>query len=184
VQLEIHRNTWRYTRLIEHQRKVLLEYRDDVLRTDLAATELAAVASKRWEELAESHDDDVLERAARQVVLFHLDERWTEHLAFLADVRESIHLRALAKETPIDEFHRTAIPEFRKISDEIVERAAETLKTVEITEDGANLDAEGLRRPSATWTYMVHDNPFDTDAEQALQRVRAMIKNVRGGTRR
>jgi preprotein translocase subunit SecA len=184
VQLEIHRNTWRYTRLIEHQRKVLLEYRDDVLRTDLAATELAAVASKRWEALTESHDDEVLERAARQILLYHLDERWTEHLAFLADVRESIHLRALAKETPIDEFHRTAIPEFRKISDEIVERAAKTLKTVEITEEGANLDAEGLRRPSATWTYMVHDNPFDTDAEQALQRVRAMIKNVRGGTRR
>jgi preprotein translocase subunit SecA len=31
---------------------------------------------------------------------------------------------------------------------------------------------------------MVHDNPFDTDAEQALQRVRAMIKKVRGGARR
>ena len=184
VQLEIHRNTWRYTRLIEHQRKVLLEYRDEVLRTDLAVTELAAVSSKRWESLKESLDDDTLERAARQIVMFHLDERWTEHLAFLADVRESIHLRALAKETPIDEFHRTAIPEFRKISDEIVARAAKTLKTVEITEEGADLDAEGLRRPSATWTYMVHDNPFDTDAEQALQRVRAMIKKVRGSTRR
>jgi preprotein translocase subunit SecA len=184
VQLEIHRNTWRYTRLIEHQRKVLLEFRDDLLRTDLAATELAAVASKQWESLKESHDDEVLEKAARQIMLYHLDERWTEHLAFLADVRESIHLRALAKETPIDEFHRTAIPEFRKISDEIAERSAKTLKAVEITEAGADLESEGLRRPSATWTYMIHDNPFDTDAEQALQRVRAMVKKVRGGARR
>jgi preprotein translocase subunit SecA len=184
VQLEIHRNTWRYTRLIEHQRKVLLEYRDELLRTDLASTELAAVASERWESLGETHDDEALETAARQIVLYHLDERWTEHLAFLADVRESIHLRALAKETPIDEFHRTAIPVFKKIADEISEQAAKTLKTVEVTEDGADLEAEGLRRPSATWTYMVHDNPFDTDAEQALQRVRAMVKKVRGGARR
>ncbi|HWM75044.1 MAG TPA: accessory Sec system translocase SecA2, partial [Nocardioides sp.] len=184
VQLEIHRNTWRYTRLIEHQRKVLLEYRDDLLRTDLAATELAAVAGERWSTLTESHSDEELERAARQILLYHLDDRWTEHLAFLADVRESIHLRALAKETPIDEFHRTAIPEFRKISDEIAERAAKTLEKVEITAEGANLEAQGLRRPSATWTYMVHDNPFDTDAEQALQRVRTMIKKVRGGARR
>ncbi|HEV7650713.1 MAG TPA: accessory Sec system translocase SecA2 [Actinophytocola sp.] len=184
VQLEIHRNTWRYTRLIEHQRKVLLEYRDELMRTDLAATELAAVASERWASLTESHSDEAMERAARQIMLYHLDERWTEHLAFLADVRESIHLRALAKETPIDEFHRTAIPVFKKIADEIAERSAKTLKTVEITEEGANLEGEGLRRPSATWTYMVHDNPFDTDAEQALQRVRAMIKKVRGGTRR
>jgi preprotein translocase subunit SecA len=184
VQLEIHRNTWRYTRLIEHQRRVLLEYRDELMRTDLASTELAAVASERWAALAEDHDDEVLEKAARQIMLYHLDERWTEHLAFLADVRESIHLRALAKETPIDEFHRTAIPVFKKIADEIAERSAKTLKSVEITDDGANLEGEGLRRPSATWTYMVHDNPFDTDAEQALQRVRAMIKKVRGGARR
>ena len=185
VQLEIHRNTWRYTRLIEHQRKVLLEYRDELLTTDLAATSLASQAEERWEELTEQVDDEkVLEEAARQIMLYHLDQRWTEHLAFLADVRETIHLRALAKETPIDEFHRTAIPEFRKIQDEISDRAVETLKTVEIGPDGVDLAADGLRRPSATWTYMVHDNPFDTDAEQALQRVRAMIKKVRGGSRR
>ncbi|OLF08917.1 accessory Sec system translocase SecA2 [Actinophytocola xanthii] len=184
VQLEIHRNTWRYTRLIEHQRRALLEHRDELLTTDLAATELAALCPDRWSELAEEWDADVLERAARQVMLYHLDERWTEHLAFLADVRETIHLRALAKETPIDEFHRTAIPVFKQIPDEIGERAAETFTTVEITTEGAALEQAGLRRPSSTWTYMVHDNPFDTDAEQALQRVRAMIKKVRGGARR
>ena len=185
VQLEIHRNTWRYTRLIEHQRKVLLEYRDELLTTDLAATTLASQAEERWAELTESVDDEkVLEEAARQLMLFHLDQRWTEHLAFLADVRETIHLRALAKETPIDEFHRTAIPEFRKIPDEITDRAVETFATVEITADGIDLAADGLRRPSATWTYMVHDNPFDTDAEQALQRVRAMVKKVKGAARR
>ncbi|MFL6119494.1 accessory Sec system translocase SecA2, partial [Actinophytocola sp.] len=185
VQLEIHRNTWRYTRLIEHQRKVLLEYRDELLTTDLAATTLASQAEERWEELTERIDDEkVLEEAARQIMLYHLDQRWTEHLAFLADVRETIHLRALAKETPIDEFHRTAIPEFRKIQDEISERSVETLESAEIGPDGVDLAADGLRRPSATWTYMVHDNPFDTDAEQALQRVRAMIKKVRGTSRR
>lgn len=184
VQLEIHRNTWRYTRLIEHQRKVLLEYRDELLTTDLAATSLASLASERWEELTDEVDEKVLEETARQIMLYHLDQRWTEHLAFLADVRETIHLRALAKETPIDEFHRTAIPEFRKIPDEVSDRAVETFKTVEIGADGADLAADGLRRPSATWTYMVHDNPFDTDAEQALQQVRAMIKKVRGGSRR
>lgn len=184
VQLEIHRNTWRYTRLIEHQRKVLLEYRDELLTTDLAATSLASLAEERWKELSEDGDEKVLEEAARQIMLYHSDQRWTEHLAFLADVRETIHLRALAKETPIDEFHRTAIPEFRKIQDEISDRAAETFTTIEIGADGVDLTAGELRRPSATWTYMVHDNPFDTDAEQALQRVRAMIKKVRGGARR
>ena len=184
LQLEIHRNTWRYTRLIEHQRKVLLEHRNELLTTDLAATELAALGPDRWSALSDEIDEDVLAAAARQIMLYHVDERWTEHLAFLADVRETIHLRALAKETPIDEFHRTAIPVFKKIADEIAAQATKTFKSVEITASGADLESEGLRRPSATWTYMIHDNPFDTDAEQALQRVRAMVKKVRGGARR
>lgn len=183
VHLEIHRNTWRYTRLIEHQRGVLLEYRDELLTTDLAGTELAATCGERWTELSEQLDEDVLEEGAREIMLFHLDRCWTEHLAFLSDVRETIHLRALARETPIDEFHRAAIPAFRKIPDEVAERSAETFNSATITGDGVDLENAGLVRPTSTWTYMVHDNPFDTDAEQALQRVRAVLKKVRAGRR-
>jgi preprotein translocase subunit SecA len=179
VHLEIHRNTWRYTRLIEHQRGVLLEHRDELLTTDLAGTELAALRQERWEELSETVDEDVLGGAARLIMLYHVDRCWTEHLAFLSDVRETIHLRALARETPIDEFHRAAIPAFRKIPDEIGERSAETFDTATIDENGVNLERAGLVRPTSTWTYLVHDNPFDTDAEQALQRVRAVLKKVR-----
>ena len=183
VHLEIHRNTWRYTRLIEHQRGVLLNHRNELLSTDLAATELAALCGERWEELAGILEEEVLGEAARQIMLYHTDRCWTEHLAFLSDVRETIHLRALARETPIDEFHRAAIPAFRKIQDEVGERSAETFNTAKITAEGFDLENAGLVRPSSTWTYMVHDNPFDTDAEQALQRVRAVLKKVRAARR-
>jgi preprotein translocase subunit SecA len=184
VHLEIHRNTWRYTRLIEHQRGVLLEHRDELMNSDLAATELAALCGDRWTELSETIDEDVLEQAARMITLFHLDRCWTEHLAYLSDVRESIHLRALARETPIDEFHRAAIPAFRKIPDDVGERSAETFRSARITDDGVDLSEAGLVRPSSTWTYMVHDSPFDTNAEQALQRVRAVLKKVRARSSR
>jgi preprotein translocase subunit SecA len=179
VNLDIHRNTWRYTRLIEHQRGLVLAYRDDVLRTDLAAEQLRERRPDRWEKLSVS--DDVLNGVARQIMLFHIDQRWTKHLAFLSDVRETIHLRALARESPIDEFHRAAIGEFKGIFKEIGELAGETFEEAEITEDGVDLSAADLRRPTSTWTYMVHDNPFDSDAEQALQRVRAALKKVKAG---
>ncbi|EWC59445.1 Protein export cytoplasm protein SecA ATPase RNA helicase [Actinokineospora spheciospongiae] len=181
VNLDIHRNTWRYTRLVERQRGLVLAYRDDVLRTDLAAKQLAEQAPQRWAELVEEHTAEVMEKVARQITLHHLDQRWSQHLAFLGDVRETIHLRALARETPIDEFHRVAIGEFRGIMKEISTLAAESLESVAITEDGADLAAAGLSRPTSTWTYMVHDNPFDSEAEQALQRVRASIRKVKTG---
>ncbi|OZM75223.1 accessory Sec system translocase SecA2 [Amycolatopsis antarctica] len=176
VDLEIHRNTWRYTRLIEHQRTSLLAHRDELLRTDLAAEILKKAESERYEELSEKLGAQRLAEVCREVMLFHLDQLWSDHLAFLNEVRETIHLRALARETPLDEFHRTAIPEFRKISGEVEARSAKTLVDAETGEDGIDLHGSGVRRPTSTWTYLVHDNPFDSDAEQALKKVRGMLR--------
>jgi preprotein translocase subunit SecA len=179
VHLEIHRNTWRYTRLIEHQRREVLNHRDKLLRTELAAETLKEAAPKRYEELEEQLESDSLGQVCREVMLYHLDELWSDHLAFLTDVRESIHLRALARETPLDEFHRVAIPEFRKIIPAIEERSVKTLEDAEITEDGIDLAASGVRRPTSTWTYLVHDNPFDSDFEQTLKQVRNLMRRKR-----
>jgi preprotein translocase subunit SecA len=176
VHLEIHRNTWRYTRLIEHQRHELLKHRDELLRTALAADTLKEHAAERYEELEEQLGAERLAQACREILLYHLDELWSDHLAFLTDVRESIHLRALARETPLDEFHRVAIPEFHKIVPAIQERSAKTLEEAEFTEDGIDLAASGVRRPSSTWTYLVHDNPFDSDFEQTLKQVRSLLR--------
>ncbi|SEP54482.1 accessory Sec system translocase SecA2 [Amycolatopsis saalfeldensis] len=177
VDLEIHRNTWRYTRLIERQRAELLEHRDKVLRTGLAAEGLEKAHPEKFAELKEKLDDEArLEQLAREVLLFHVDQLWSDHLAYLTDVRESIHLRALARETPLDEFHRAAIPEFHKIIPEAATRAAKTLEEAEITDDGLDLADNGVRRANTTWTYLVHDNPFDSDFEQTIKRVRSMMK--------
>ncbi|WP_370946934.1 accessory Sec system translocase SecA2 [Amycolatopsis sp. cg5] len=177
VDLEIHRNTWRYTRLIERQRGDLLKHRDEVLRTALAAEGLETDEPEKYKELAEKVDDSAkVEQICREVLLYHIDQLWSDHLAYLTDVRESIHLRALARETPLDEFHRAAIPEFHKIIPEAAARAAKTLVEAEITDDGIDLADAGVRRANTTWTYLVHDNPFDSDFEQTLKKVRSLIK--------
>ena len=174
VDLEIHRNTWRYTRLIEHQRRELLEYRDKLLRTDAASETLSG--EKHYDELVEAVGADEAQQTCREITLIHLDQLWSDHLAFLTDVRESIHLRALARETPLDEFHRIAIPEFRKIVPAIQERSAGTLADAEIGDDGIDLAASGVRRPSSTWTYLVHDAPFDAGFEETLRQVRSLLR--------
>ncbi|MGH3434259.1 MAG: accessory Sec system translocase SecA2, partial [Thermocrispum sp.] len=179
--LEIHRNTWRYTRLIERQRTDLLKFRDEVLTGDVAAGHLESESGTK-DKYAEAVEALGKERAAevtREILLFHVDQLWSDHLAFLADVRESIHLRALGKETPIDEFHRAAIPEFHKIIESAKERTAETFGEAELTDGGLDLAGTGVRKPTSTWTYLVHDNPFDSDAEQALKKVRGMLRKKR-----
>jgi preprotein translocase subunit SecA len=157
VNLEIHRNTWRYTRLLEHQRELILEWRDKVLHGDAAAKALAAADPERWAELPE----DTRDETARQIVLHAIDTCWTEHLAFLTDLREGIHLRALGRMSPIDEFHREAVAEYKSLLAEVERRSLEAFEAPE----------PELKRPAATWTYLVQDNPFGTEWDRILRRV-------------
>lgn len=157
--LEIHSQSWKYNKLLADQRVIIDERRGRLLDTDLAWQELSERSPQRAAEL-EGVDSTVLEQAARDIMLYHLDFNWSEHLALMDDVRESIHLRAIARETPLDEYHRIAVREFKTLAQRAVDDAAETFNSVVIDAQGAHLEDEGLARPSATWTYMVSDNPL------------------------
>jgi len=177
VHLQIHRNTWRYHQLIGRHRRTVLDHRDQVLHGDLAARRLRELRPERFDALARSVGTGVLDDAARSIVLYHLDRCWTEHLAFLADLRDGIHLRALARRTPIDEFHRTAIAEFARFFTTTEQRAADTFSQATITADGVDLDALDLKRPSSTWTYLVTDNPYGTPGGRFLEALGGVIRN-------
>ncbi|WP_257202244.1 accessory Sec system translocase SecA2 [Corynebacterium cystitidis] len=157
--LEIHAQTWKYNQLLADQRIIVDERRAKLLDTSQAWQELAQRAPGRAAEL-DHLDASIREQAARDIMLFHLDEEWSEHLAHMNDVRESIHLRAIARETPIDEYHRIAVGEFKQLAQRAVDSAVETFQSVNINADGAHLEDAGWKRPSATWTYMVSDNPL------------------------
>ncbi|WP_344864248.1 accessory Sec system translocase SecA2 [Planomonospora alba] len=182
VNLEIHRNTWRYTRLLERQREEVLERRGKVLRGRAASEALASAAPGRWAELVErlgspgGGAEEVLDEAARQIVLFHLDRCWAEHLAHLAEVREGIHLRVLGRANPLDEFHKEAVAAYRRMLDEVGSRSVAAFESAEITADGLDLDGAGLTRPTATWTYLVQENPFGTEMERIAGRLSARAR--------
>lgn len=157
--LEIHSQTWKYNKLLADHRDILDERRAALLDTDTAWRELSQRAPERAAELA-GLPQEVLEQAAREIMLFHLDAEWSEHLALMDDVRESIHLRAIARETPITEYHRIAVREFKDLANRAVDESVDTFRTVPIDASGAHLADAGWKRPSATWTYMVSDNPL------------------------
>lgn len=166
--LDVHANTWRYNELIAQQRAIIVERRDTLLRTPTAREELEERSPKRYEELSETLSEELLERICRQIMLYHLDRGWADHLAFLADIRESIHLRALGRQNPLDEFHRMAVDAFASLAADAIEAAQQTFETANVLEEEQGLDLSKLARPTSTWTYMVHDNPLADDTLSAL----------------
>lgn len=165
--LEIHAQTWKYNQLLADQRIIIDKRRAALLDTDQAWQELAERAPERASELADL-PEAVRVQAAREIMLYHLDMGWADHLELLDDVRESIHLRAIARETPIDEYHRIAVREFKDLAQRAVDQAVETFTQVPIDAEGAHLADSGLNRPSATWTYMVSDNPLAGQGNSVL----------------
>ena len=166
--LDVHANTWRYNQLIAQQRAIIVERRNTLLSTATARDELAERSPERYEELAAKVSDDELERICRDIMLFHLDRGWADHLAYLSDIRESIHLRALGRQNPLDEFHRMAVDAFGNLAADAIEAAQQTFETANVLTDEQGLDLSKLARPTSTWTYMVHDNPLNDDTMSAL----------------
>jgi preprotein translocase subunit SecA len=168
--LDVHANTWRYNQLIAQQRAIIVDRRNTLLRTATAREELEELAPKRHKELAETEgiSEERLVTICRQIMLYHLDRGWADHLAYLADIRESIHLRALGRQNPLDEFHRLAVDAFASLAADAIEAAQQTFETANILEEEPGLDLSKLARPTSTWTYMVNDNPLSDDTLSTL----------------
>ncbi|MGA7051671.1 MAG: accessory Sec system translocase SecA2 [Mycobacterium sp.] len=166
--LDVHANTWRYNQLVAQQRAIIVDRRDTLLRTATAREELAELAPDRYEELSEDVSEERLETICRLIMLYHLDRGWADHLAYLADIRESIHLRALGRQNPLDEFHRLAVDAFASLAADAVEAAQQTFETANVLEEEPGLDLSKLARPTSTWTYMVNDNPLSDDTLSTL----------------
>ncbi len=171
--LDVHANTWRYNQLIAQQRAIIVERRNKLLATPAAYEELQVLAPDRAQELEAlaSFSPEQLEKICRQIMLYHLDRGWADHLAYLADIRESIHLRALGRQNPLDEFHRLAVDAFGSLASNAVEAAQQTFETADLVSGGEHefdLDLSKLARPTSTWTYMVHDNPLQDDTLSVL----------------
>ena len=183
VHLQVHRDTWRYNTLLEDQRRSVLEHRDELLHTDTALRTLEESFPERAAELRESVPEEVLAEAARQISLAQLDQAWAEYLAKVADLREGIHLRALGHGpnpfggslNPAQEYNREMTQLFSQFLSDVTALTGHAFQTVTITADGADLKAGGLARPSATWTYVVQDNPFGTDFGRAVQAISRLL---------
>ncbi len=166
--LDVHANTWRYNQLIAQQRAIIVDRRNTLLRTATAREELAELAPDRYEELSKDITEERLEKICRLIMLYHLDRGWADHLAYLADIRESIHLRALGRQNPLDEFHRLAVDAFASLAADAIEAAQQTFETANVLDEEPGLDLSKLARPTSTWTYMVNDNPLSDDTLSTL----------------
>lgn len=145
---ELRRQLWRYAYIIEQQRLIIHKRRQDVL-TDKV---------------------ELNSRLEKQITLCKISKMWADYLAYIAYVREGIHLVVIGNKNPLDEFHKLAIAAFDDLLKNLDAEIARTFQGAQVTEKGLDLEKEGLKLPSATWTYLIRD-----DADQ-FSNLRNLIK--------
>lgn len=165
VRLDRHRTTWSYNRAIAAQRAAVLAHRTKATTGDLAVTTLRRLIPDHLAMLEHARGSAVTD-TVQSAAAYYLDQRWTEHLALLQELRDGIHLRSLAGQRPADEFHRIALREFHGFFDAVYQDAAAFIAALRPEDIGQSLDTLGLRRPSATWTYMITDDPLGNPGDR------------------
>ena len=157
---------------MNQQRDIIVARRMDLLRTDEALTALAELEPERYQALldgeqpdgeefsdfgpiTEKVDKEVLEQAAREIMLLPPRPGVSDHLAYVSDVRSSIHLRAIGRESPLDEFHQLILDEFTRLPSEAIGRRARRSAPRPSPTTASTSTVRGStarRRPGPTWS--------------------------------
>jgi preprotein translocase subunit SecA len=156
---EIRKTLWRYASVVEEQRRRLMERRQALL-TGEEIPDVWSRASEHYSALVAAAGESAIRRAEQLVTLFFLDRAWRDHLAFVADLREGIHLVGLGGQDPLTRFTTDVVVAFSRLDDEIDDAVLEAIEHVHASPEGNRLKDIDLKGPSSTWTYLVNDDPF------------------------
>jgi len=157
---DVRKTLWKYSTLVEEQRKLIHRHRQDVLNDGIEFTLLKEKAQKQYSEIFAHLGQEEMDKLEKQITLLQIDRFWAEHLAMITDVRESIHLVNVGGESPINEFQRILTDAFRERQANINQEIVKSFKSLIITEEGVDLDSDELKGPSSTWTYLISDSQF------------------------
>ncbi len=163
--LDIRRSLRDYSNLVEAQRLIVAEWRDGVLEPGDRPDTPFRPSPKLLRAGATRFGPEAFAGMARQVALFHIDRVWADHLAWLADLRESIHLVVLGRKEPLHEFLKSANEAFLGLEKTIERAVGKTLRSLVDREGPVDLESEGIKGPSSTWTYLVNEDQFGWGVE-------------------
>lgn len=163
---EIRRTLSKYAVLLERQRRMMHQWRNDLLTGQAVPNLMPVQLPERYQELCTRLGVHAVRKAEKQATFYFINTYWADYLDFLSYTRESIHLVNIAGKIPLSEFNKIAIEAFENLIKDIRNEITDTLASVEITEDGIDMEKAGLKAPTSTWTYLIDDSPGQLGMKQ------------------
>ena len=159
---DIRKRLFDYSSLIETQRQHLAAWRQDVLEGTASLVLLSTRSPERWRRLCHAVDTTQAGEVERRLTLLAIDRVWSEVLGEVQSVRDEVPILALSGQTPLVEFCRIAQGSFAALPARIDDEIVRTFDALTLTEEG--VDWSSVRSHSATWTYLLTDEAYGTNA--------------------
>jgi len=159
---EIRRTLWKYSALVEEQRRLVTDWRQSLLTLESDPDICEESCPEHYAELTRLAGSDAVRKVEAVIVRHALDDRWSDHLACIEDIREGIHLQRFGGREPVMEFHRQIVDAFERLMAGVRSDTVERFQKLRAVNGAIDAAAAGLAGSSATWTYLVNDNPFST----------------------
>ena len=167
----------RYSALLEEKRMEITAYRTGLLLLDKSPVILQNGAPEVWESLVQVHGPNAVMLAERQLTLLFISRHWSDFLSAVEDKRSGIHLEVVGGKNPLEEYRRFIVFAFDEMQKDLRRDVVDWMQRCSISENGIDLEAEGLSGATTTWTYLINDS-----ADQ-FNRIPFLIKTVSNSIR-
>lgn len=160
---DIRKTLWKYSNIIEMQRQIVYKRRTDVLTGNISDNYIQIKEPALYKHLISKIGQDNLQKLERDLTLYYIDQCWANYLEHVSYIRDGIHLVIVAGQNPLEEYLFEVSRSFKELEISIESSIINALKNIKITENGIDTGIKDMKGPSATWTYLVNDNPFEDD---------------------
>jgi len=151
----------KYSSLVEMQRTILLNRRESYFHNRLASEFFKQVSPEKFKKYYSALGEENLNNICQLIIFYLIDNFWQQYLAEIAEIREGIHLKRVGGQDPYIEFQKSAIKNFDQHFKNLDSNLLQLFNSIHFDNNKVNLEKMGIKAPSATWTYLINDNPFE-----------------------
>lgn len=148
----------RYSAVLEKQRQIVTGYRTRLLNGETIPGILKDKDEKLFREYTARYGDKAVALAQTQLTLYFINQNWSYYLAAMEEKRRGIHLVIVGGRDPLEEYQKFAASAFDEMTEDIKSSVFLYMQKCRITQNGVDMESEGLSSASTAWTYMIDDS--------------------------
>ncbi len=151
---------FKYAAIVEDQRLLVHKRREKILLDTSCGATLSVMekeAPEKYGELFTLVGQREFLRAERQIEMFAIGKCWADHLMFLDSLQDEVQMLGKVRGDPLTHYNRSLIEGFRNLEKNIRLTIIAIFYSVVVRDGSIDLEAMGIKGPTSTRTYMVHD---------------------------